>query len=64
MKSKNLDAEKSARNVTPTKDDARSRPKTENVNAAKAPRRTRYKLEDLLREMPDGLPRVPGWDDL
>ena len=26
--------------------------------------RQRYKLEDLLAEMPDGLPRVEGWDDM
>lgn len=24
----------------------------------------RYKLADLLAEMPDGLPRVDGWDGL
>ena len=29
-----------------------------------APTRRRYKLADLLAEMPQGLPRVEGWDDL
>ena len=29
-----------------------------------APARPRYKLADLLAEMPDGLPRVEGWDDM
>lgn len=24
----------------------------------------RYKLEDLLAEMPDGFPRVQGWDEM
>lgn len=28
-----------------------------------APKR-RYKLEDLLAEMPSKLPRVEGWDDM
>ncbi len=27
-----------------------------------APRKPRYKLEDLLAEMPGALPRVDGWD--
>ena len=27
-----------------------------------APTRPRYKLADLLAEMPDGLPQVAGWD--
>lgn len=27
-----------------------------------APTRARYKLADLMAEMPDGLPRVDGWD--
>lgn len=27
-----------------------------------APRKHRYKLEDLLAEMPDELPRIKGWD--
>jgi hypothetical protein len=27
-----------------------------------APRKRRYKLEDLLAEMPGELPRVEGWD--
>ena len=29
-----------------------------------APRRPRYKLADLMAEMPDGLPRTEGWDDM
>jgi antitoxin ChpS len=29
-----------------------------------APSRPRYKLTDLLAEMPDGLPRIEGWDDM
>ena len=29
-----------------------------------APTRPRYKLADLMAEMPQGLPRVEGWDDL
>lgn len=29
-----------------------------------APARPRYRLEDLMMEMPDGLPRVEGWDDM
>ena len=29
-----------------------------------APRRRRYKLEDLLAEMQGKLPRVEGWDDM
>lgn len=24
----------------------------------------RYRLEDLMAEMPDGLPRVDGWDEM
>lgn len=31
------------------------------VEAATRPRR---KLADLMAEMPDGLPRVEGWDDM
>lgn len=27
-----------------------------------APTRPRYKLADLMTEMPQGLPRVEGWD--
>ncbi len=30
----------------------------------KAPAKPRYKLADLLAEMPDGLPRVGGWDNM
>jgi len=26
--------------------------------------RPRYKLADLMAEMPEGLPRVEGWDDM
>ncbi|MFC0167592.1 AbrB/MazE/SpoVT family DNA-binding domain-containing protein [Pseudoduganella danionis] len=29
-----------------------------------APIRPQYKLEDLLAEMPDGFPRVQGWDEM
>ena len=30
-----------------------------------APAKRRYKLEDLLAEMPAGkLPKVPGWDEM
>jgi len=29
-----------------------------------APRKHRYKLEDLLAEMPGELPRVEGWDTM
>lgn len=29
-----------------------------------APSRPRYKLADLMAEMPDGLPSVEGWDDM
>lgn len=29
-----------------------------------APPRPRYKLADLLAEMPDGLPRVEGWEEM
>lgn len=29
-----------------------------------APTRPRYKLTDLMAEMPQGLPRVEGWDDM
>ena len=29
-----------------------------------APSRPRYKLADLMAEMPDELPMVEGWDDL
>lgn len=28
------------------------------------PTRPQYKLEDLLAEMPDVLPRVEGWDEM
>jgi len=29
-----------------------------------APSRPRYKLADLMAEMPEGLPRVEGWDEM
>lgn len=29
-----------------------------------APTRPRYKLAELMAEMPQGLPRVEGWDDM
>lgn len=29
-----------------------------------APVRPRYRLAGLLAEMPDGLPRVEGWDEM
>jgi len=29
-----------------------------------APVRPRYKLSDLMSEMPDGLPKVSGWDEM
>ena len=29
-----------------------------------APRKLRYKLQDLLAEMPGKLPRVDGWDEM
>jgi antitoxin ChpS len=29
-----------------------------------APTRPRYKLVDLMAEMPDGLPLVEGWDEM
>ena len=29
-----------------------------------APTHPRYKLTDLMAEMPQGLPRVEGWDEL
>ena len=29
-----------------------------------APTRPRYKLMDLMAEMPEGLPHVEGWDEL
>lgn len=28
------------------------------------PRRPRYSLVELLAEMPDGLPRIDGWDEM
>ena len=29
-----------------------------------APTRPRYKLTDLLAQMPEGLPRVEGWEEM
>lgn len=28
------------------------------------PARSRYRLADLMAEMPEGLPRVEGWDEM
>lgn len=33
-----------------------------NRMTVEAPRRPHYRLAELLAEMPDGLPRVEGWD--
>ncbi|WPL18340.1 Growth regulator [Thiorhodovibrio winogradskyi] len=30
----------------------------------KVPERPRYQLTELLAEMPNGLPRVEGWDEM
>lgn len=30
----------------------------------KAVKRPKYKLSDLLAEMPNGIPRVEGWDEM
>jgi len=30
----------------------------------RAPTKPRYKLADLMAEMPDGLPRVEGWEEM
>lgn len=35
-----------------------------NTLTIEAPTRPRYTLADLLAEMPDGLPRIEGWDDM
>ncbi len=35
-----------------------------NKMTVEAPTRPRYKLADLLAEMPQGLPRVEGWDEM
>jgi antitoxin ChpS len=35
--------------------------KTMTVEATSKPR---YKLADLMAEMPDGLPRIDGWEDM
>jgi antitoxin ChpS len=29
-----------------------------------APSRPRYRLSELMAEMPDGLPRVEGWEEM
>lgn len=29
-----------------------------------APMRPRYKLADLMAEMPEGLPQIEGWDEM
>ena len=35
-----------------------------NTLTTQASTRPRYKLADLLAQMPDGLPRVDGWEDM
>lgn len=35
-----------------------------NKMTVEAPTRPRYKLADLMAEMPQGLPRVEGWDEM
>lgn len=35
-----------------------------NKMTVEAPTRQRYKLADLMAEMPHGLPRVEGWDEM
>ncbi|HOY02362.1 AbrB/MazE/SpoVT family DNA-binding domain-containing protein [Zoogloea sp.] len=35
-----------------------------NKMTVEAPTRPRYKLADLMAEMPEGLPRVEGWDEM
>lgn len=35
-----------------------------NKMTVEAPTYPRYKLADLMVEMPQGLPRVDGWDDM
>ncbi len=35
-----------------------------NKMTVEAPTRPRYKLADLMAEMPEGLPRVKGWDEM
>jgi antitoxin ChpS len=37
---------------------------TGNTMTVAAPLRPRYTLAALMAEMPDGLPRVDGWDDM
>lgn len=37
---------------------------TGNTMTVEAPSRPRYKLADLMAEMPDGLPRVEGWEEM
>lgn len=32
--------------------------------ALRAAKRPKYKLSDLLAEMPEGAPRVEGWDEM
>ncbi|MEN9373050.1 MAG: hypothetical protein RIR79_602 [Pseudomonadota bacterium] len=38
--------------------------KTMTVEAPNKPSKKRYQLADLMAEMPDGLPRVEGWDTM
>lgn len=35
-----------------------------NKMTVEAPARPRYKLADLMAEMPEGLPRVEAWDEM
>lgn len=35
-----------------------------NKMTVEAPTRPRYKLADLMAEMPEGLPCVEGWDEM
>ncbi len=36
----------------------------ENKMTIEAPTRPRYKLADLIAEMPEGLPRAEGWEEM
>lgn len=37
---------------------------TGNKMTVEAPLRPRYTLSDLMSEMPEGLPRVSGWEEM
>ncbi len=37
---------------------------SDNQTTRKAPARKRYKLADLMSEMPNGMDRVEGWDEI